>query len=188
MTNPESFYNSQLHIHELEVSKLKKQLLSLSTMRLLVFLATGFGVYFFFSNWQIAAVIAVLGIGVFIYLVSKYTDIQAKKDLARALVTINKEELKIGNRDFHHRDQGNEFQNANHFYSLDIDLFGKGSFFQYINRTSIQEGTEKLASALTANTISYITNRQNAVKELSVKPDWRQQFEEKKNQNTHPQY
>ena len=69
---------------------------------------------------------------------------------------VNEEELKIASGDFHSRPQGLEYQNPTHFYSLDIDLFGRGSFFQYINRTSINEGTKKLADELTANNIENI--------------------------------
>ena len=177
MQNPSSFYNQQLEKHLATVSSLKKKLLTLSTLRLIVFLATGFGIYVFFGNWQIAALIAVVGIGIFIYLVSKYTDIQAEKDLASTLVSINKEEIKIDAGEFHHRDTGQQYQNPNHFYSLDIDLFERGSFFQYLNRTSIVEGSQKLADELTANSIKDIVKRQDAIKELSLKPEWRQHFE-----------
>ncbi len=177
MTNPVNFYNKELETHNLQVTRFKKRLLSLSTFRLIVFLATGFGVYFFFSHWQIAGIIALIGIGIFIYLVSKYTDIQSEKKLASALVSINEEELKIGARDFHHRCQGIQFQDPKHFYSLDIDLFGHGSFFQFINRTTINEGTQQLVDTLTANSIDDIIERQNAIKELSTKSEWRQNFQ-----------
>src|SRR5690606_31325071 len=77
---------------------------------------------------------------------------------------------------FHQRESGKEFQDPHHFYSLDIDLFGRGSFFQFINRTTIQEGTERLANILTANSIDDIELQQHAIQELSEKPSWRQQF------------
>src|SRR5690606_21216876 len=63
-----------------------------------------------------------------------------------------------------------------HFYSLDIDLFGRGSFFQFINRTGIKEATQQLADALTANNTQNIPQRQEAIKELASKPEWRQQY------------
>ncbi|HLV39627.1 MutS-related protein, partial [Xanthomarina sp.] len=63
-----------------------------------------------------------------------------------------------------------------HYYSLDIDLFGRGSFFQFLNRTTINEGAEKLAQTLTANDIQDIELKQNAIKELADKPEWRQYF------------
>jgi hypothetical protein len=105
---------------------------------------------------------------------SKYTDAKAKSALYKALVESNKEELKIAAKNFQHRATGNEFQDANHNYSLDIDIFGRGSFFQYINRTATKEGKLKLAEALKANLILDIEKRQAAIKELAQKPEWRQ--------------
>ena len=63
------------------------------------------------------------------------------------------DEIKIASGDFHDRDEGLQFQDPSHFYSLDIDLFGRGSFFQFINRTTINEGTHQLVNALKANNI-----------------------------------
>ena len=59
---------------------------------------------------------------------------------------------------------------------MDIDLFGKGSFFQYINRTNSSEGQLELANILKANDVSNIPDRQNAIKELSNKAEWTQLF------------
>src|SRR5690606_39011678 len=58
----------------------------------------------------------------------------------------------------------------------DIDLFGNGSFFQYLNRTVTNAGKELLASVLLSNNIDTITDKQEAVKELCDKPEWRQEF------------
>lgn len=78
---------------------------------------------------------------------------------------------------FFDKPDGLTFQEANHNYALDIDLFGRGSFFQFINRTAIEEGSEKLATSLKANVTDDIVLRQDAIKELANKSDWRQQFQ-----------
>ena len=96
--------------------------------------------------------------------------------LVKTLIAINEDEIKIASGDFHNRKDGLQYQNTTHFYSLDIDLFGRGSFFQFINRTLIQEGAHVLANALTANNIKDIKSRQDAIKELAKKPKWRQCF------------
>ncbi|WP_418512475.1 MutS-related protein [Corallibacter sp.] len=176
MQKPEAFYTSQLKHHQAEVKVFQKKLLTLSSLRLLVFLVTAFAIYLTYNYWQIAVIIGLAGITSFIYLLSKYTDVKYKRDISKALVKLNQEELAIASGDFHNRPTGNEFQDPKHFYSLDIDLFGKGSFFQFINRTHIFEGTHKLASALKANNISEIPQRQQAIKELANKPEWRQMF------------
>jgi hypothetical protein len=176
MKSPTAFYSQQLKKHQSEVKSLFKKLTSLSLVRLLVFLTTCFAIYFSFSIIQIAIPIGLIGTICFIYLLSKYTDVKYQYNLQKALVTINEEELKIASGEFHQRDEGLQFQNPNHEFSLDIDLFGKGSFYQFINRTVIIEGTNTLVKALTANNIKNIKRRQEAIKEISERPEWRQQF------------
>nr|WP_317131966.1 DNA mismatch repair protein MutS [Seonamhaeicola marinus] len=151
-------------------------MISLSLLRLGVFALSAFGVYFFFDNWQIAAGVGLVGVIVFVKLLSRYTDVKQNKAFYEALVNINEDELKIASGDFHNRDEGLQFQDPSHFYSLDIDLFGRGSFFQFINRTTIKEGAFKLSELLKANNIEEIPERQDAIKELSLDPKWRQHY------------
>ncbi|ULC60033.1 DNA mismatch repair protein MutS [Flaviramulus sp. BrNp1-15] len=176
MKNPLEYYKKYLEIYTEEVQKLTKKMTLFSVYRLVVFLLTAFGVYITFSKWQFAVAIAVIGMIIFGVLLSKYTDLKTKKALNKSLVSINEDEIKIASGNFHDREDGLQFQDPNHFYSLDIDLFGRGSFFQFINRTTIKEGTQKLADALKANDIKEIELRQEAIKELSSKPKWRQHY------------
>ena len=116
------YYLQQLETYKAEVSKLYKQLTGLSTIRLLVFIATAVGVYFTISNWQLAVGFALLGIVLFLYLLSKYTALKAEYNFKKALVAINEEELKIGSGDFFYKTEGLEFHDPQHNYALDIDL------------------------------------------------------------------
>ena len=177
MTDSNSYYNSNILNYTTEVSKLYKQLTSLSIARLLVFLITAVGAYFTFGNWGLFFVIIILGIVLFIVLLLRYTNIKAVYNLKKELITINQDELSIASGDFFERPDGLTFQEANHNYALDIDLFGRGSFFQFINRTAVEEGSEKLANSLKANITDDIILRQDAIKELAHKSDWRQQFQ-----------
>lgn len=172
MSNPIQFYNQELKKYQAQVSSLKKRLLLLSTLRLLVFILTAVLIYLTFTHWKLATSIGVLGLIIFVFLLSKYSDIKANHKLKKALLEINNEELKIVSGDFHHRDTGLRFQDPKHFYSLDIDLFGKGSFFQYINRSRSLEGQTLLAETLKGNEISNIEERQEAIKDLSKKTKW----------------
>ena len=173
---PTTYYQEQLKIHEVAVKKLNKSLFKYSMLRLVVFMVAVIAIYLTFQTWQLAIGIAVFGILAFVYFLSKYTDIKYQRNLHKALVQINEDELQISSGDFHERANGLQYQDPTHSYCLDIDLFGKGSFFQFINRTSIKEGTQKLANALKANKISNIKSRQEAIKELADKPEWRQHF------------
>ncbi|WP_282041941.1 MutS-related protein [Winogradskyella flava] len=176
MQYPNDFYREQLEINTLESKRLFKKIGWYSVLRISVFLIAAFGCYLTFRQWQIATVIAVSGIAVFLLLLSRFTDLKTKRALHKRLVAINEVELNIGSGDFHNRPDGLQFQNPRHEYSLDIDLFGRGSFFQFINRTAIKEGTEKLAKYLLANNTSSIETRQEAIKELANLPKWRQHY------------
>ncbi|MCL5126911.1 DNA mismatch repair protein MutS [Algibacter sp. L4_22] len=171
------YYQEHQAKYTLEAQKLHKQMITLSMLRLVVFVAMGFGIYLTFQNWQIALAIGVMGIALFLFLLSKYNNIKRERSFKKALISINEEEIKISSGDFHDRDEGLKFQDPNHFYSLDIDLFGRGSFFQFINRTTITEGQEKLAGLLKANNTEAIVSRQKAIEELSSKPEWRQHYD-----------
>jgi len=176
MQNPSTFYKEQIELNKTESKRIYKQMSLLSVLRLSVFVVIIFGIYLYFDQWQVAAAIGVLGTAIFLFLLSRYTDIKAKRALHKRLVTINEDELKIASGDFHHRADGSQFQNPKHFFSLDIDLFGKGSFFQFINRTAIKEGAEKLTENLLSNDITNIEKRQKAIQELADMPEWRQNY------------
>ena len=176
MQRPEIFYKEQLAIHNLNVKRAKKSLIQFSLIRFIVFIAAGFGIYFTLGQSQVAIGIGITGLVVFLLLLKKYGKVKYQEQLSKALVSINEEEIKIASGDFYDRESGSKYQDPKHFYSLDIDLFGKGSFFQYINRTKINEGSQALANAFTANSIENIVDRQEAIKELSSVSEWRQTF------------
>ena len=176
MQNPLEFYTAEKSLFEQESKELKNKLALSGTIRLLVFLMIIFGMYFFFGNAKAMIIIAVIGFIVFLYLVSRHTDLQQKRDLINELIQLNTTEIKVLQGDYLDLDDGRDFIDPGHFYSYDIDLFGRGSFFQFMNRTSIKEGRNKLFKTLTNNNPTNTVLKQEAIKELAAKPKWRQQF------------
>ena len=176
MNDPLENYTEQLETYQQADQKKTKQIVFLSTLRSLVFIVTGIAIYMLLDYWKLATLVGLTGAILFTYLLFKYTNVKKESAFYKELIKINQEEITMLSGSFHHRNKGLEFQDAHHFYSVDIDLFGHGSFFQYINRTTISEGTMKLADALKVNDISNIKLRQEAVKELSSKPKWRQHY------------
>ncbi|MCG2419916.1 DNA mismatch repair protein MutS [Aequorivita sp. F47161] len=176
MNKPTDFYKQQIETHSKELQKLKKKLAVSSTVRLFVFILACYGIYLFLENAQIIIAIIVLTIVAFIYLVTKHSGLQYKRDLKKALIAQNETELEVLNRVFHHLPSGEKYKDPLHFYSQDIDLFGRGSFFQYLNRTALESGSDFLAEIFTENEVDAINKKQKAIAELSEKPKWRQQF------------
>ncbi len=176
MNHPLEFYKEQKQLFKKELSLINRKLFRLSMIRLGVFLGIVFCIWFFFGNIKILAPVLIVGIALFFYLVSMYSDLKLLKQKILQLIKINNTEINVLNGDLSELDFGDEFKDPTHFYSYDIDLFGRGSFFQYLNRTTIKTGKEKLASIFTSNTIEGIETKQEAIKELADKPKWRQQF------------
>lgn len=177
MQQPSAFYQKNITNFSNKVSKLSKLLFGLSLLRFSIFILTTIGLYSFFGEWILFSIISILGLSLFLLLLSKYTNIKKQLLLYKQLVSINEEEIRIISGDFFYKDNGEQYQDANHNYALDIDLFGRGSFFQFLDRAATKEGQEKLANALKANQITNIKDRQQAIKELAEKPSWRQEYQ-----------
>lgn len=180
MNKPIDFYKSQIEKHSQTLKTIKKKLALSSTIRLLVFIAACVAIYFALENStnEIAVVIAIVlvTIGIFVLLVSRHNRLKYERDLANTLVARNETELEVLNRVFHHLPSGENYKDPLHFYSQDIDLFGRGSFFQYINRTALNSGSDYLANLLKENSIDDIAKKQEAIRELANKPEWQQNF------------
>ncbi|RUA12759.1 MAG: DNA mismatch repair protein MutS [Flavobacteriia bacterium] len=176
MKKPIDFYIAEKEKFIVILSSLKKRLSILSLLRLSVFLLTVFGIYFFFGKLNLVIPVLLSGIILFAFLVSKHNDLLYKKNKTLKLIGINQLEIDVINGDLSRLDKGKEFLDPEHYFSYDIDLFGEGSFFQFINRTATKNGKQKLADTLTGNDIDHITEKQEAVKELSQKPEWRQDY------------
>ncbi|MGB1042543.1 MAG: MutS-related protein [Tenacibaculum sp.] len=176
MQQPITFYNEEINNLNTILTKLKKQLFTTRILRLLAFLSIAFSGYLGFTkvtNYFIISLVAVL---VFIYLIIKHNRLKQLKRLTEVKLNINKTEIDVLNRDYSHLENGEEFTNPEHYFSNDIDLFGKGSFFQYLNRTATNEGKKLLASIVTSNNINDIEIKQEEAKELALKVKWRQHF------------
>ena len=170
------FYTDENLKLEKELHKIKIKLTNLSVLRLLVFFFTLFGIYFSLGNPTIVTIITIVGVGIFSFLLSRYLKIKEKKKLVLCKISINKTEIRVLEGDFSFLPEGKEFLDSNHFFSHDIDLFGRHSFFQYINRTSTEIGTAELAKIISKNNILSIDKKQEVIKELSKKVKWRQHF------------
>ncbi|MBL4648394.1 MAG: hypothetical protein JKY03_01590 [Aureispira sp.] len=94
------------------------------------------------------------------------------------LVIINEKELKILKSNQPQFDGGQEFDDHNHDYCSDLDLFGSVGIFAFVNRTSTAKGKERLANLFKAplDKVAAIYTQQDAVKVLSPKIDFRQAF------------
>ncbi|SHI39167.1 MutS domain V [Mesonia phycicola] len=176
MKSPLSVYQDNIQRYQTSLSNTKKKLFASSMLRLAVFLIFAFLIYLFSSNTALVLLFVFLCIASFLFLVARHTDLQQEKEKLKQLIELNKTEIKVLDRDFHDLPNGKEFVNPQHEFSQDIDLFGNRSFFQYLNRTALASGKQKLADLLSSNDITHIEEKQESIKELAKKIDFRQEF------------
>jgi len=114
----------------------------------------------------------------FLWLVTLHNRHNIKRDLIRNLQALNETELACLEHRFLDLPDGSKHADPSHPWSHDLDLFGKGSLFQYLNRTSTLRGNSILATLLSTEPGSpeTIQTRQGIVEDLKDRMDFRQKF------------
>jgi hypothetical protein len=177
--SPEIIYRKQIEGHNADLKIFLRKRNLFGWLRLIVFVATIIISYKIFvdSGW-FGLMPAIVGISSFIYLFLVDADNNERIANTKTLIHINEEELKILNNDYLHRNDGSFFSPAPHDYANDLDLFGKASVFQWANRCSSEQGKERFANNLLSPLpIQEIEERQEAIKELALMIEWRQQLQ-----------
>ena len=172
-------YKSLLSSYRSEDEVLAKDIRRFGLYRILFFLLWLILVFISTSwTWIIFGIILIVGMIIFALLVRKHSRDHKRKMVVERLVRINSEEEKAMSWDYSGLEDGSDFSDDKHLFSYDLDLFGKGSLYQYINRTSTTPGSQRLAQLFTGIEKSkyLIRDRQEVVSELSPMLQWRQDF------------
>ncbi|NOZ46712.1 MAG: hypothetical protein GXO79_08000 [Chlorobi bacterium] len=161
------------------INKLKQQIRIISFFRLIFFVGIFVAFFYFYSSsLKLAIISSLICLTIFLYLIKLFLNKKYLFNFNSYLAQINGEEYKACNHNYTFFEDGNEFIDKEHDYSFDLDIFGKGSLFQYLNRSATLLGKKRLAVFLqnSDNSISEISKKQEIVSELSTKLDWRQKF------------
>jgi len=108
-----------------------------------------------------------LPIIIFIIVVKKQQVLSKKETYLKNLLWVYQNEVDLIMGKGNGYDQGVSFDDDNHPYLSDLDIFGKSSLFALINRCATKEGVTKLANNLTQESDKvHILARQAAVQEI----------------------
>lgn len=96
-------------------------------------------------------------------------------DSIRRKIKVCENELSYLKGDFTPFDTGVEYINPKHEFTFDLDIFGKSSLYNRINRTITKGGSDNLAKRLSNINLDKesIDNNQKAIAELTNLFDWR---------------
>jgi DNA mismatch repair ATPase MutS len=172
-------YKSLAKTYQSDYDAQKKLLRFISLGRFICFISI-FPAYYYLqhTNKFLALSASIALIIVFFLLIKKFIRTENQLLFYQHLVEINQNEIKAMNRDLSSFDPGNEFIDPHHDYSFDLDLYGNGSLFQFLNRTVTLKGKKQLSGILNQSqrSVREIEDRQQSIQELAEELTWRQNF------------
>jgi ABC-type multidrug transport system fused ATPase/permease subunit len=177
----DSFYRRHITDYTEQLKKVQNQINLISNVRLAVAVAAIAGAVL---TWKIAVPLFLIniisGTGIFFVLVIYHEQLhKQKKRLQHFLSVLQRFLNRLNNKWLDYSDIGEEFIDNEHPYSTDLDIFGKGSLFQWISSAHTFYGRTQLASDLldSPKSIEQVKERQGAVNECASSSDFRLAFE-----------
>lgn len=177
--SPESIYTARIKDCERGLAGLRRIETSLGVLKLFIVAAGLFALFkagtAYSSRWLVMLVGAII---LFASAAIIHEMFIRKSRALQLLKDINTDEIRSLKHEFLGVDAGAGFEDSDHPYAPDIDLFGGRSVFHYINRAATSAGVETLAgwlkSAPRPQDVREIGDRQAAVAEIKGKLDLRQ--------------
>lgn len=173
-------YNNRITFLTAEILRFNKLVNRYSLARLVVIIG-GFVLFFLslqYGNPWISCFTALVIVLTFAWLVSKQSKYEEQQLYFNNLKAVIENE--IANKVFRTNiyEDGERFIDDHHHYTSDLDIFGNRSLFHFINRCATFLGNNTLAMWLqNPADVSTVAERQNAVKEIATKEEWRTHFQ-----------
>ena len=173
-------YRSLLEKYEDKARSLREKLQWLSFIRLSAFVLFIFLGYRSLANGGAINIIGCfLFLAAFLLLIRYYDRMQQLTSFYKALAKLNRDEIDFLVNNSSSYPNGQEFIDPHHPYSYDLDLFGDGGLYPYLNRCSTPFGKDALAKLLLHPDKEAIVARQEAIGELKDRLEFRQHLQAK---------
>ncbi|MBP4142232.1 DNA mismatch repair protein [Flavobacterium sp. P4023] len=171
-------YKIKKEEYSVQLNTINKKYNTISFFRLIAIVLFLVSIYYYLkTSATIYVASAILFFVSFIVLMRIHSKLQFKKQVTQALFAINKDEITYLEREKIPFENGIEFNDFQHPYAYDLDIFGEHSLFQNVNRTATFIGKKILATKLLKiSSNEEIIQNHEAIKELTEKLDWRQEF------------
>ena len=174
-----TYYTNRITEFNKKIEEQNSKFNKIFYFRILLFLLA-LVIFFFYYKTEALFAYSFAGITVvlFLFLLSMELKLKRKTSFLKNLIKVNEIEIQLLKKDFNGINEGTEFIDKQHHFISDLDIFGRKSIFQILNRTSTYTGRIKLAQWLTYPFMDKetIVARQEAIKELSSKPEWNHEF------------
>ena len=141
---PIDFYKQQIQDLESRLKKLQQRKSYFGWLRFSS-IAAVIAVFYFLYQLGIWYVIIVSVVLLIIFTRLLLADIKNNSAINHTihLININKDELKFLAGEYYDFPEGNQHITEEHLYANDLDIFGRASLFQYINRSTSEMGRDR---------------------------------------------
>ena len=171
----EKYHHERVKMLELEKQKFLNRSRIWVVVRLISFSIIPLTIYFGYPLGGYSALILVAEVVLFLFFVRKSAENKEELNFTKHLIELNENELKALKNDFSAFNDGSTYIDHSHPFTYDMDVFGRDSFFQIINRTVTNRGESTLAEKLCNGTKAQELSLE-AVQELAEHPDWYQSY------------
>jgi len=172
-------YTGHIKTLSAEIAEQQKKISSIFYTRSVLFIGL-FAAFFFLVKPQPVLAITLIPLTVILFLLLLNIELRIGRKITflKNLMRANQVEIDLLNNEYEKFNAGNEFIDKQHHFISDLDIFGRRSIFQLLNRTSTHSGRMRLAGWLTFPFLEKeeIEPRQQAIKELASKKDWSLHF------------
>ncbi len=174
------YYQSRLSHSRLEASRYESLINKYSILRLGIIAV---GIFFFYQSLKLQAswlpvLVFFSVVIIFSFLVRKQNFFEKKRSFYRDLSAVYLNEKDSIEERTNIYNDGSVWTDDLHLYTSDLDIFGKGSLFELLNRCATALGNAKLAGWLQKMAVPQVLReRQSAVEELASKQDWKHNFQ-----------
>lgn len=177
--SPQQVFQEKITNYQKSADILRQQVRRWAIIRIVFFVIALVLLFYLANERQSMLVIGLLVLSplLFAYLIRKHRFYKERLGLQQILIDLNRNELQRLQHKFEGMPTGQEHFMALHAYHPDLDVLGRHSLFQLLNRTATPGGEAMLSYWLsTPAPRDEILARQEAAKELAPLLDWRQQF------------
>lgn len=172
----ESYYlNKSAELQSLN-AKLKKKNFYFYIFRLCIFFIIITFLFLYINNTKTITYLflCILSFITLLIIVKLNIKLKYKVKYNNYQIQIIENELNYLKYNFNYHNSGEAYFKLNPNLSADFDLYGNGSLFQFLNRTSTKSGEIKFAESLckSEHDTNIIKSKQQVIKELSLKTDF----------------
>jgi hypothetical protein len=177
--SPTEIYRGRIAALDAALLRLKRTKNRIAWVRLATIVTLAMAAWYLYPVGLLFAAMATFGLlALFIRLVAMAAGNKSIIEHTTRLKAINQQEISIAGGQYTHLPDGTAFMPPVHDYAGDLDIFGRASVYQYINRTVSQQGNAALAGwLLHPSPSATIRQRQEAAKELAPQFQWRQELQ-----------